>query len=40
MAMFENGSIVQEGSHEELIVHTDRQYYELYMAQAHHYIEK
>ena len=40
IVLFENGSIVQEGSHEELIVHTDRQYYELYMAQAHHYIEK
>ena len=37
--VFDNGQIVQSGSHEELITQEDGKYYELWHAQAQYYIE-
>ena len=38
IAVFENGAIVQRGSHEELIADTCGKYYELWNAQAQYYV--
>lgn len=39
IAVFHNGSIVQMGTHEELVSDTDGKYYELWHAQAQYYTE-
>lgn len=38
IAVFENGAIVQRGSHEELIADAHGKYYELWNAQAQYYV--
>lgn len=40
IVVFDAGSIVQQGSHEELAADTDGKYYELWNAQAQYYTEK
>lgn len=38
IAVFDKGSIVQTGSHDELVVDKDGKYYELWSAQAQYYL--
>ncbi|MCD7806847.1 MAG: ATP-binding cassette domain-containing protein, partial [Lachnospiraceae bacterium] len=40
IAVFDGGAVVQEGSHEELLLDTDGKYYELWHAQAQYYTEE
>lgn len=40
IAVFDNGMLVQDGTHEELIADTDGRYYELWTAQAQYYLDK
>ena len=40
IAVFDNGQIVQRGSHDELVADEDGKYYELWHAQAQYYTEK
>ena len=40
IAVFDSGQIVQQGSHEELVVDEHGKYYELWHAQAQYYSEK
>ena len=39
IAVFDNGKIVQQGSHEELVKDQKGKYYELWHAQAQYYME-
>ena len=40
IAVFDNGQIVQTGSHDELVANEDGKYYELWYAQAKYYSDK
>ncbi len=40
IAVFDQGVVVQEGSHEELLANVDGKYYELWHAQAQYYTEE
>ncbi len=40
IAVFDQGAVVQEGSHEELLADEDGKYYELWHAQAQYYTEE
>lgn len=39
IAVFHEGSVIQQGSHDELVADTDGKYYELWNAQAQYYTE-
>ncbi|MDE7309879.1 MAG: hypothetical protein K2N61_14715 [Lachnospiraceae bacterium] len=39
IAVFDNGEIVQQGSHEKLVGDEEGKYYELWRAQAQYYTE-
>ncbi len=39
IAVFDNGEIVQQGSHEKLVEDEEGKYYELWRAQAQYYTE-
>lgn len=40
IVVFDNGSVIQEGTHEELLENLDGKYSELWNAQAQYYVEK
>ena len=40
IAVFHNGSVVQQGTHESLVADESGKYYELWNAQAQYYIEE
>jgi ATP-binding cassette subfamily B protein len=40
IAVFDNGQIVQQGSHDELVANEDGKYHELWYAQAQYYNQK
>ena len=40
IAVFHEGAVIQQGTHEELVAEENGKYFELWHAQAQYYVEK